>query len=229
MKNQNSSRVAGFFKRNLVYFILALCILAVGLSVTLMLINRSEQLEAEVPDIINPDNGIIQDDPVIKPDDNVNDTPVINPNPEPDLEPVIVPIEFIMPVANASSIGEYSEVMVFNGTLNRFTAHLAIDFFAPEGTDVLAVYGGTIESVENTILHGTVVTIDHGDGLKTVYNSLADGDSVTVGQKVNKGDVIGQVSVTNRQEYKSGAHVHFEVIENGEKIDPIKYLALEEK
>jgi murein DD-endopeptidase MepM/ murein hydrolase activator NlpD len=73
------------------------------------------------------------------------------------------------------------------------------------------------------------VTIDHGNGLKTVYNSLADGDSVTEGQVVKAGDVIGQVSVTNRQEYKSGAHLHFEVLENGDSIDPIKYLNMDNK
>ena len=106
---------------------------------------------------------------------------------------------------------------------------MAIDFFAEEGTNVLAVYDGTISNIENTLLTGTTITIDHGNGLFTVYNSLADGDSVTVGQSVKQGDVIGQVSVSNRQEYKSGAHLHFEVYENGENIDPAKYLAFEEK
>jgi murein DD-endopeptidase MepM/ murein hydrolase activator NlpD len=134
-----------------------------------------------------------------------------------------------MPVENPTSIGEYSESMVFNSTLGRFSAHMAIDFFADEGTDVLAVYDGKISKIENTLLKGTTITIEHGNGLYTVYNSLADGDSVSVGQKVKQGDVIGQVSLTNRQEYKSGAHLHFEVIENGENIDPSKYLAFEEK
>jgi murein DD-endopeptidase MepM/ murein hydrolase activator NlpD len=65
--------------------------------------------------------------------------------------------------------------------------------------------------------------------LVTVYNSLADGESVTVGEQVKKGDVLGQVSSSNRQESKSGAHLHFEVKENGENIDPIKYLDVQEK
>ena len=134
-----------------------------------------------------------------------------------------------MPVANASEVGEYSETMVFNQTLSRFESHKAIDFYAEEGASVVAVYDGTVESVTNTLLHGTTIVIDHGDGLKSIYNSLADGDSVVSGQTVKQGDVIGQVSSTNRQEYKDGPHLHFVVEENGQVIDPAKYLTFNEK
>lgn len=219
MKNSNG-KVITFIKRNALYIILAACILAIGLSITFMLINRETKL----------DSGKVEDEPVVETpiDPPIDDTPVDKPDDTPDL-PVTTVIEFIVPVANATSIGEYSEQMVFNSTLGRFSAHLAIDFFAPEDTDVLAVYDGTIESVDTTLLHGTTITIDHGNGLKTVYNSLADGETVSVGQTVAKGQVIGQVSVSNRQEYKDGAHLHFQVIEDGEIIDPAKYLKIAEK
>lgn len=219
MKNSNG-KVITFIKKNALYLILATCILAVGLSVMLMLLSNETAT----------DTGNVDDTPVVETpiDPPIDDTPVVNPDDTPDT-PVVTVIEFIMPVANATSIGEYSEQMVFNSTLGRFSAHLAIDFFAPEGTEVLAVYGGTVESVDTTLLHGTTITIDHGNGLKTVYNSLADGDLVTVGQTVSKGQTIGQVSVTNRQEYKEGAHLHFQVIENGDVIDPTKYLEIAEK
>ena len=106
---------------------------------------------------------------------------------------------------------------------------MGIDFFAEEGTPVYAVYDGTVKSVESNLLKGVTITIDHGNGLYTIYNSLADGETVTVGQKVLQGDMIGEVSVSNRTEYKDGAHLHFEVMEDGVLIDPIKYLAIEEK
>ena len=61
---------------------------------------------------------------------------------------------------------------------------------------------------------------------KVIYR---DGDKVVKGQKVSKGDVIGAVSVTNRQEYKDGAHIHFEVSEKGVTIDPAKYMDISEK
>ena len=76
------------------------------------------------------------------------------------------------------------------------------------------------------MLTGTTVTIDHGNGLYTVYNSLESGDDVFVGQKVLQGAEIGAVSVTNRQESAGGAHLHFQVIENGAAIDPADRVAL---
>ena len=221
MKKQTENRFLIFLRRNMLYLILSACILAVGLSVTLMLINQqgnnSAVVEPDVPTIIDP----VPDEP---------DEPVIEPDiPEDPVTPVDKPIIFIMPVENSASIGEYSETMVWNSTLNRFSAHLAIDFYADEGTPVLAVYDGVVESVVTSLIKGTSITIDHGNGLKTVYNSLADGDMVVKGQSVKQGDIIGEVSISNRQEYKDGAHLHFEVFENGEKIDPVKYLAFEEK
>ncbi len=223
MKRENN-KFLFFVRKNAVYLILTACILAVGLSIALMLIKQKNEisLENDRPNIERPSE---QEKPTEKPDDTPTDNPT---QPEPDL-PASTSIIFIMPVENPTTIGEYSESMVFNSTLGRFSAHMAIDFFADEGTDVLAVYDGEISKIENTLLKGTTITIDHGNGLYTIYNSLADGDSVSVGQKVKQGDVIGQVSLTNRQEYKSGAHLHFEVIENGENIDPGKYLAFEEK
>ena len=201
-----------FIRKNLAYVVLGICILTMVLSTVLVLVNKDSSLPVvgETPD-----------------DDNVGTEKPIDPN-QPS-EPVEDVITFIMPITSATSIEDYCETMVFNSTLNRYSAHLAIDFFAPENTDVLAVYGGTVESVETSLLTGTTIIIDHGNGLKTSYNSLADGDMVSVNQKVEQGDVIGQVSTTNRQEYKSGAHLHFQVLENGEAINPDKYLNLDLK
>lgn len=219
MKKSNG-RLIMFMRRNAVYLVLALCIVAVGLSITFMLLSDAS-VDSTLDSGKNPpviETPIEPDEPVVKPDDPTEPT-----------EPVIKPITFIMPVNDVTAITEYSESMVFNSTLGHYSAHLAVDFYAPEGTEVVAVYDGTIKSVESSLLKGTTITIDHGNGLYSVYNSLADGDAVIVGQSVKQGDVIGEVSVTNRQEYKNGAHLHFEVTENGTTIDPAKYLEFDEK
>ena len=210
-------------KRNLSYVVVAFCILAVGLSVVYVLLTQQR-----TGDIAINNDGTQQvlpatNEPVIDPD------PVSEPTsttPDPPQQKVV---SFIMPVENPQEVELYSESMVYNSTLKRFSAHLATDFFASEGTPVFAVYDGVVESVDNSILTGVSVTINHGNGLKTVYNSLEDVDDITVNAKVKQGDVIGHVSVTNRQEAGSGAHLHFEVIENGSSINPSKYLAIEEK
>lgn len=221
MKNSNG-KVFAFMRKNAVYLVLAFCILAIGLSITLMLLNENgagNSVDAgnEAPPVSTP----------VEPEEP-ND-PVVNPGDSSGTEPVVKPIEFVMPVANATSVNEYTDTMVWCSTLGRFQTHLAVDFFAAEGSKVYAVYDGTVTDVSTTLLEGTTVTVDHGNGLYSVYNSLADGDCVSVGQTVKQGDVIGEVSVTNRQEYKDGAHLHFEVVENGKIIDPAKYLAFDEK
>lgn len=217
--SRSQSKTVDFLRKNGIYIVMALCIIAIGFAVIFMSLPSDNSLSGPGIDASNPNDDVIED-PVNKPDTPPTDTPN---------DPVSTTITFVMPVSNATMIGEYSETMVWSSTLSRYSTHKAIDFFAPEGTDVVAVYDGTVESVTNSILEGYTITIDHGNGLKTVYNSLADGDLVSEGQVIKAGDVIGQVSVTNRQEYKSGAHLHFEVFENGENIDPIKYLNIDNK
>ena len=217
---KNSNKILTFFKKNATYLVLTFCILAIGLSVTLMLVQRDNALKTPlINNSLDLGNGNLDQSGNVGTDVEL---------PE-DNQPVDKPITFIMPVLSPTEIGEYNEAMVFNQTLSRYESHMAIDFFAPEGTEVYAVCDGTIESVENTLLHGTTIVINHGNGVRSIYNSLADGDSVSIGQKVKQGDLIGEVSTSNRQEYKLGAHLHFSATENGEVIDPMKYLIINEK
>lgn len=209
-----------FLKKNAFYFVLGFCILAVALSVTLLLVLDTDKGNnvVEKPPIVDP----VPDNP----DDHKKpDEPV---NPDPPVKPTVTEIVFAMPV-EGSVIKEYNEVSVFSPTLQRFTVHYAMDFAAPAGTPVCAAYAGTVESITTNYLKGVTVTVDHGDGLKSVYNSLEDGEQVTVGQKVEKGDIIGTVGSSNLQELTEGAHLHFEVTEKGEYVNPLKYLVAEEK
>ena len=218
---KTNNKILGFIKRNAFYLILSLCIIAVGVSLLLVLTGKENRLPSNQVGVETPGDSNLE-----KP--NENEPPVDNINP-PEEVPVVKPIEFINPVEDSTAIVDYSEQMVFNSTLNRYSAHLAIDFIANEGAEVSAVYDGVVSKVETTFLQGTTITIDHGNGLFSVYNSLADGDMVSVGKSVKQGDVIGLVSATNRQEADKGAHLHFSVIESGEVIDPAKYLTLDNK
>ena len=66
--------------------------------------------------------------------------------------------------------------------------------------------------------------------IRNIHKSYG-GNQVLKGVDINveKGDVIATVAEPNGKEYKDGAHLHFEVFENGQNIDPSKYLTLEEK
>lgn len=226
MKQQRT--VLTFFRKNAAYIVLALCILAIGLSITLVMVNRAAELrlnaavreQTETSDTEGTGNG----------DNSGSETPTDVPDiPDVPDTPVVNVISFIVPVEHMTAVEDYTETLAYNATLKRFQAHKAIDFFAEEGSSVYAAYDGVISNIETTLLTGTTITIDHGNGLYTVYNSLADGENVFIGQTVKQGAKIGEVSLTNRQEAAAGAHMHFQVIEDGKVINPAKYLSLEEK
>ncbi len=217
-----NSKAVNFIRKNAYYFVFIAC-LAVLTVITVALViaanNPSEPVgndkvieKPEEPD--NPENPGTQEEPD-KPD-----------KPE---EPVASVIVFDMPVKNAAVIKEYTDSVVYNKTLGLYTGHKAIDFGAEAGTEVTSVYDGVIESVTTGKIEGTTVVIDHGKGLKSVYNCIDADETLKEGQTVKKGEVIGVVSLNNKTEYKDGAHLHFEVTENGTKVDPEKYLLTEEK
>ena len=144
-------------------------------------------------------------------------------------EPVInTPEGMIMPVEAVTVGSEYG--FYYNKTLNVYHEHEGLDFAAAAGTEVLAVEDGTIESIyKDDLLSGTEIVIDHGDGLKSVYRFVTEADGVKVGDVVEKGEVIATVAEATGDEYKEGAHLHFEILKNNVHVDPSTYLTLEEK
>ena len=145
-------------------------------------------------------------------------------------EPVSTKINFIMPVENGVCIKEYTEAsVVYNKTLGVYTGHMGMDITGEEGARVLAVLDGKVSSIESSYLDGVTVIVTHANGLKTVYNSIEVDENLSVGDSVRQGDVLGVISANNRREYKDGAHLHFEVEENGVKVSPTKYFSGYEK
>ena len=138
------------------------------------------------------------------------------------------PEEFGAPLATVNVTNEYG--FYYNQTLNNYYEHMGIDMSAEAGAEVFAARTGTIESIYTSdVLVGTQIIIDHGDGIKSVYEYVTAKEGLKAGDKVNKGDVIATVAEANGKEYKDGAHLHFEIFENGKNVDPAKYLTLEEK
>lgn len=98
--------------------------------------------------------------------------------------------------------------------------HSGIDLTAPTGTQVYATGGGKIISAGySTGGYGKKVIIDHGYGYKTLYAHL---DKVLVknGQKVTRGQAIGEVGSTGRS---TAPHLHYEVRKNDQTENPVNY------
>ncbi len=99
--------------------------------------------------------------------------------------------------------------------------HAGLDFSAPIGTPIYATGDGTVEVARSRrgSGYGKYVQINHGFGYETLYAHMSR-VAVRRGQKVKRGDIIGYVGNTGRS---TAPHLHYEVIRNGSKINPINY------
>lgn len=98
--------------------------------------------------------------------------------------------------------------------------HTGIDFTAPTGTDIYATGDGVIMGKDpNGSGYGIHVIIDHGFGYKTLYGHMSK-VLVKAGQKIKRGELIGKVGSTGQS---TAPHLHYEVIKNGKKINPINF------
>jgi len=100
--------------------------------------------------------------------------------------------------------------------------HLGIDLACAMNTDIYAANAGEIVTSTYHNSYGNYVVIDHGGGKATLYAHMNQ-RLVNVGDKVEKGQLIGKVGTTGSS---SGYHLHFEVRENGEVQNPRNYINL---
>ncbi|MBY0241340.1 MAG: M23 family metallopeptidase, partial [Burkholderiaceae bacterium] len=103
--------------------------------------------------------------------------------------------------------------------------HHGVDLSARRGTALLAPADGMV--VESTDVYqgqakfGKVIVIDHGDGLRSMYAHL-DQRAVRPGTRVTAGQAIGKTGNTGQT---TGPHLHFEVAQDGQRIDPQRLIA----
>ena len=99
--------------------------------------------------------------------------------------------------------------------------HEGIDLVAPSGTPVLAAADGVIVGAAPNGRYGNWIRIDHGKGIATQYGHLsAFAPGIEPGATVVKGEPIGFVGSTGRS---TGAHLHFEVLDNGKAVNPVTH------
>ena len=97
--------------------------------------------------------------------------------------------------------------------------HKGIDYAAPVGTLVFAAGDGIIVQRYTSDSYGNYLRIRHSNGFSTAYAHMHRfAKKVQVGNKVKKGQVIGEVGSTGRS---TGPHLHFEVIHNGKFVNPL--------
>ncbi len=98
--------------------------------------------------------------------------------------------------------------------------HPGMDFASPEGTPIYATGDGVVERADNTAHgYGNHVVLNHGYGYQTLYGHMSK-IATSIGKKVKRGELIGYVGSTG---LSTAPHVHYEVIKNGGKVNPINF------
>lgn len=97
--------------------------------------------------------------------------------------------------------------------------HSGLDFSAKSGSSIYATADGIVKVAAFKAGFGNMVKINHQSGYETVYAHMK-AYRVKPGQKIKRGDVIGYVGSTG---LSTGPHLHYEVIKQGTKVDPLGY------
>jgi len=137
------------------------------------------------------------------------ETPAVAPAPA---EP-----ETVTPVMGVLTSGFGPRVHPVDGKLKE---HNGVDLMVDEGTPILAYAAGEVDYVGESPEYGLYLQLKHADGRTTFYAHCKD-ISVKKGQQVTVGEKIGEVGATGNV---TGAHLHFEMRQDGVLIDPYQYI-----
>ena len=102
-----------------------------------------------------------------------------------------------------------------------FAIHNGIDIACAMGDPVLAIAAGTVEEIYEDALEGTIIVLQHEEGIVSKYCGLAPEACVAVGDAVQAGDAIGTAGNTMKTESLMECHVHLVVKQDGKYIDPL--------
>lgn len=132
---------------------------------------------------------------------------------------------FIWPTRGAYSISSYYGYR--SASISGWSYHGGLDivlgYGSSAGIPVVASASGTVVTAYSGWRgYGHTVVIDHGNGIKTRYAHMYPGSiTVRVGQRVYQGQQIGRIGSTGNS---TGPHLHFEVLVNGYKVNPLPYI-----
>ena len=131
---------------------------------------------------------------------------------------------YVWPVHGGVEVPYAIQSLLYDATMADWRTHDGIDIACALGDEVMAACSGTVVSVSDSDLYGTVITIDHGNGVKSTYANLAQEPPVWEGEWVSTGQIIGSVGNTALVETNEVPHLHFAVTLDGRSADPMEYL-----
>ena len=187
--------------------------------------SASSTLSKTIEEVKNNLNNNVIEEITMETDANL----VTNEGVLPDLqeEPKVEPkkeLAFEYPVQGEINKDFAMENLIYSETLEEWTTHQGIDIKADRTTVVKSAEEGTVVAIKNDPRFGLTVIIEHQDGYKTVYSNLLTAEFVSEDEHVEKGQTIGTVGNSAVFEIADEPHLHFEIIKDGEYVDPKMYL-----
>lgn len=145
---------------------------------------------------------------------------------EPEVQETVTEASFfVMPVAG-SITKEYSgEELIYSETFTDYRSHKGVDIGAAVGTAVNSAGHGVVKDIYEDEILGTVVEIDHGNGIICYYCGLNSKPLVAEGDAVEPSQPLGAVG-TLPGECVEAPHLHLEVKKDGEYVSPLEFLGL---
>ena len=176
----------------------------------------------------NTTNGVKTNSEINKADESDTKSSETNPTTDNNKKSNIIEtkkeITFVRPT-EGEIICEYAkENLIYSETLKEWITHTAIDIKADKTSVIKASADGVVKSIVNDPRYGLTVVIEHDDGYETVYANLLTAEFVVAGEEVTQGQTIGTAGNTASFESSMECHLHFELIKDGEYLDPAIYL-----
>ena len=199
-KGNPIERVLQFAKRKSFYIVLGLCAVAIAVSGYILFFTGGEE----------------QPDPVLSGREVPQDRQQVSGS----ASNVTVPA----PEQKTPEQPEPAAQLVFDETMGDWRTHNGTDFACDEGDEVMAVLDGVVERIYEDGLLGACVVLDHGADLKSLYCGLTVAEGLREDQKLSAGQTLGRACGSILGESAQGCHVHLELRESGQLIDPMSVL-----
>lgn len=143
---------------------------------------------------------------------------------EPNVTEIKQEMTFVKPTEGEIICEFAKDNLIYSETLKEWITHTAIDIKADKTSVIKSAADGVIKSIVNDPRYGLTVVIEHTEGYETVYSNLLTAEFVVVGEEVTQGQTIGTAGNTAAFESSMECHLHFELLKDGEYLDPSIYL-----
>lgn len=134
--------------------------------------------------------------------------------------------EVSMPVLGNVIMPYSMDTTIYFKTLGLYRCNPGIMLQAPVGTEVVSIWHGQVTDIRESKEYGTMITVNLGSGYQMIYGQLED-VRVVVGDEVYKDTVLGKVAEPTAYYQLEGSHAFFEMLKDGEPINPYDVLQLE--